>query len=75
MKGAPGLQSRLLTAHEVGDSVTLSRLYTEAADLAEAEGDRDRAAFFLTHAWVFALDAGSGTADVLQNRLRSWGRC
>lgn len=69
------LEPNLLAAHETGDIVRLSILYNEAAQLAELEGDRDRAAFFLTNAWIFALEAGTQSADEMHDKLRSWGRC
>ena len=53
----------------------MSRLYDEASRMAEGDGDRERAAFFLTHAWVYALEAGDPVADDLCDRLRLWGRC
>lgn len=68
------LEARLLAAHENADLRGLSCLYRQAAEMAERRGDRDRAAFFLTHAWVFALDAGMAEADVHARRLRAWGR-
>ncbi len=76
MTGAAGaLHRRLLAAHEAEDPALLSRLYSEAGDMAEISGDRDRAAFFLTHAWIFALEAGLDGAEDLRMRLRAWGRC
>ena len=69
------LDRRLLDAHAQGGADALSRLYQEASQLADAQGDRERAAFFLTHAWVFALEAGTPLAETLRDRLRDWGRC
>ena len=69
------LERRLLSAHEEGGAARLSRLYDEASRMAEGDGDRERAAFFLTHAWVYALEAGDPVADDLCDRLRLWGRC
>ena len=68
------LQAALLAAHAAGDRAELVRLYGEAADAAETEGDIDRAAFFLTHAWIFALEAGDAAAPELKHRLAAWGR-
>ena len=64
----------LLRAHAAGDREALVRLYTEAADAAEAAGDVDRACFFLTHAYVFALEAGHERASDLHGRLKARGR-
>ena len=45
-----------------------------AADKAEASDDIDAAAFFLTHAWIFALERGDQRAEAFRVRLASWGR-
>lgn len=68
------LQERLVAAHEGDDLAPLISLYREAADLAELDGDRDRAAFFMTHAWIFALEVGSADAVLCADQLREWGR-
>ena len=68
------LNARLLSAHGAGDKETLVTLYRDAADRAEARGDIDRACFFLTHAYVFALEAGHGDAAALRARLKARGR-
>lgn len=72
--GAATLEAELLAAHAAGDVARLSGLYAQAAMSAERGGERERAAFYLTHAWVFALDAGLDEAERLQADLRSWGR-
>lgn len=69
------LDRKLLAAHARGTADELSWLYQQASLLADADGDRERAAFFLTQAWVFALEAGTPLAESLRNRLRDWGRC
>lgn len=71
---AEDAERRILAAHADEDIAALARLYREAGEQAEAEGARDRAAFFLTHAWIFALEAGLEEADSLRDVLRSWGR-
>lgn len=65
------LQARLLTAHATGDGVALVALYTEAADRAVTE---EAAGFFLTHAYVHALELGHGNALALKARLVAMGR-
>ena len=65
------LQDRLLAAHACDDRQTLVALYTEAADTAP---DLDTACFFLTHAYIFALEAGNPAADQLSARLKVFGR-
>ena len=62
------LDERLLQAHADNDS---SALYTEAADQA---CDVNTHCFFLTHAYVFALEAGAETATDLHRRLKHYGR-
>ncbi|MEL6798821.1 MAG: hypothetical protein AAFO80_02990 [Pseudomonadota bacterium] len=68
------LDAQLLAAHAADDRGALVRLYAEAGDAAEVAGDRDRAAFYLTHAYVFALEAGDARAEGLHVRLKGWGR-
>ncbi len=71
---AEALEQRLLEAHAVEDGVLLSTLYAEAANLAEEEGETDRACFFLTHAFIFALEAGLPAARDFEQRLQEYGR-
>ena len=68
------LEARLLAAHETSDTAALMRLYTQAVDLAEAEGRLDAACFYLTHAYVFALDIGATQASQLHQKLVTHGR-
>lgn len=65
------LDARLLAAHEAGDRQALVALYTEAADGAS---DPAAAGFFLTQAYVFALDTGHPAAQHLRARLVADGR-
>lgn len=65
------LDAALIAAHEKGDGPALVRLYTEAADQAN---DVDAECFFLTHAYVFALEAGAPEAVDLHARLKAHGR-
>jgi len=68
------LDHRLLQAHARGDNRALIGLYTEAADMNEARQDIDAACFYLTHAYVFALDTGAPEARELHRRLKDRGR-
>ncbi|KIC31287.1 hypothetical protein [Leisingera sp. ANG-S5] len=68
------LDQALLQAHEDKDSAVLVRLYTLAGDQAEAAGNIDAACFYLTHAFVFALEAGLPAAKELNRRLAERGR-
>ncbi|MEM6619616.1 MAG: hypothetical protein AAF631_09965, partial [Pseudomonadota bacterium] len=52
---ADTLNARLLAAHAAGDARTLVALYRQAGD--DATDDTARG-FYLTHAYVFALEAG-----------------
>lgn len=65
------LNARLLAAHEGDDRFALIRLYTEAADMAN---DLDAECFFLTYAYIFALEMGAPEADALRARLIAHGR-
>lgn len=68
------LERELLAAHESDEGNALIGLYAAAADKAEASDDIDSAAFFLTHAWIFALERGDERAEALRARLANWGR-
>ena len=68
------LDAALLRAHADNDTDRLVALYTEAADQAEGRGEMDAACFYLTHAYVFALEAGAAEAATLNRRLAAHGR-
>jgi hypothetical protein len=68
------LDSALIAAYEARDWPRLVGLYTEAADGEEARGNIDAACFFLTHAYVFALQTGDVRASSLHQRLKARGR-
>lgn len=70
---SPGdaLNTRLLAAHAAGDKPALVGLYTLAADAAPS---LDAACFYLTHAYIFALDLGDSRAAGLKARLVQHGR-
>ncbi|MGP6086242.1 hypothetical protein [Antarctobacter jejuensis] len=65
------LDDRLLRAHARDDRRALVDLYTQAADQVN---DLDAACFFLTHAYVFALELGDARASALHARLKAEGR-
>jgi len=71
---ALALDQLLLDAHARDDRPALIRLYTLAADRHEVAGDVDAACFYLTHAFIFALEAGAPEADNLNARLVAHGR-
>jgi hypothetical protein len=68
------IDARLLEAHAGGNLVDIAFHYARAAVQAEEQGDTDRACFFLTHAWIFALEAGDPIAAEHRSRLAGYGR-
>ena len=71
---ASDLDAALLKAHADQDGPALVRLYARAADMAETVGDIEAMCFYLTHAYVFALEIDDPTADALHARLKAEGR-
>ncbi len=68
------LDRELLAAHALKDIARLANLYEQAANLSENGADIDAACFYLTHAYVFALEGGlPNTADI-NSRLHAYGR-
>lgn len=65
------LDAQLLAAHAAGDMPALITLYTAAANQTK---DVDAACFYLTHAYVFALECGDTCAPELRARLARHGR-
>lgn len=68
------LEAVLLEAHAREDHASLITHYDKASLLAERENDMDRAAFFATYAWIYALELGEARAAQLESRLRKWGK-
>ncbi|MEM1046982.1 MAG: hypothetical protein AAGL24_12545 [Pseudomonadota bacterium] len=68
------LDDALLDAHAREDRETLVALYAEAGDHELAAGNVDAGCFFLTHAYVYALEAGHPDADRLHAVLKRHGR-
>lgn len=65
------LHDQMLTAHAAGDGPALVALYSAAAAQA---GDVNAACFFLTHAYIFALELGDARAQGLRAQLVAHGR-
>ena len=65
------LHARILVAHAAGDRAAMAALYAEAAEQVQGE---DAQAFFLTQAYVLALEAGQPAAARLHARLCAMGR-
>ena len=65
------LDKRLLKAHSDGDCAALIALYLEAAARVGAD---EAQGFYLTHAYVFALEAGDPRARDIKAQLVAMGR-
>lgn len=65
------LDDRLLAAHLAQDGTALVALYAEAAAAADSP---DAAGFYLTHAYVFALETNHPDAPALRAALIAEGR-
>ena len=65
------LDAKLLSAYARADKTALVMLYAEAADGAK---DIDAACFYLTHAYIFALELGHIDTPKLHARLSEHGR-
>lgn len=68
------LEQAVLAAHENGDLTQLAAVYGQAASHWRALGEEEQEAFFLTHAWIFALEAGAPLSEQYWQRLRSLDR-
>lgn len=64
------LETAMARAQATGDWAEVIALYTQAADAAPDPG---ASAFYLTHAYVHALEAGSDQAPRLHARLLALG--
>lgn len=65
------LQDHLLDAHARDDRAALVTLYARAAD---GTDDIDAACFYLTHAYIFALELNDPATQTLYDRLKLHGR-
>ncbi|MDG1737688.1 MAG: hypothetical protein P8L68_12630 [Paracoccaceae bacterium] len=65
------LDQELLNAHERGDKSALVTLYSQAAEAATSD---DAKYFYMTHAFIFALDVGHPNANLLRAELIAAGR-
>lgn len=63
--------ARLLAAHASGDTAQLVALYRDAARAADTE---DQAGFYLTFAYVFALESGHPDIEAIRSELIAMGR-
>ncbi|ABD54805.1 hypothetical protein [Jannaschia sp. CCS1] len=67
---ADRFEAALRTARGTGDWSDVIALYLKAA---EAEGDPQGTAFYLTHAYIHALEAGDPRVPSLKTRLVALG--
>ncbi|WP_377506294.1 hypothetical protein [Octadecabacter sp. R77987] len=65
------LDDRLLAAHARDDRRALVTLYGEAGSVTN---DIDASCFYLTHAYIYALEMGHPDTDALHARLAVHGR-
>lgn len=65
------LDAALLAAHANHDGTALAALYAQAADATDNE---DAACFYLTQAYVYALETDDTLAATLYGRLKAKGR-
>lgn len=65
------LDARIIAASAAGDKSALVGLYLQAARAAATEAERG---FFLTCAWVFALETGDTREEELAQELEAAGR-
>ena len=67
------LDDALLAAHARGDNSTLVRMYRQAGE-AVLETNEVQGCFYLTQAYVFALESGMDVAEDLRAVLVERGR-
>ncbi len=68
------IERKLQAAFERNDLELLAAIYTDAANASEQRGEFDEACFFLTQAYVCALQQGTDSAAELRLRLIEFGR-
>lgn len=68
------LHAEILKAHERKDIPLLAELYNQAGNNQLKTGDIDAGCFYLTHAYVFALEAGLSQAKDIHETLVAHGR-
>jgi len=68
------LQTQILQAHDSHDYLSLIPLYSQAASIAEQHNDIGAARFFLTQAYIFALDNNDAAHSVLLQRINQHDR-
>ena len=67
------LNQQVLAAHKEGDGRRLSELYARAGHRMISDGQITEGCFFLTQAYVFALEEGMDSADNIHATLVKLG--
>ena len=68
------LDQDLICAHQTGDTSKLVVLYQQAAEASFARNDHNAGCFYLTHAYIFALESNHPKASVIHAELVRHGR-
>ena len=68
------LDQDLIRAHQANDLDKLVELYQQAADDSFGRNDIDAGCFYLTHAYIFALECNHPNACLIHSRLVYYGR-
>lgn len=68
------LDSALLEAHARDDRQSLVGLYAQAAEMSEQSGNLPAACFYMTHAYIFALEMAHPDTPRLHSWLKHHGR-
>ena len=63
--------AKLLAAHASGDTAQLVALYRDTARAADTE---DEVGFYLTFAYIFALESGHPDVETIRSELIAMGR-
>ncbi len=70
----PDLDQKIKQAHATGDCAALARFYKLGGEALIADENSQAGLFLLTHAYVFALEAGIEEAEPLHRTLVAAGR-
>lgn len=68
------LDRAILAAHAAKDIAALVPLYRQAGETMIKGGNLNAGCFFLTHAYIYALDCGDDAAPEIHQTLVAYGR-
>ncbi len=68
------LNAEILAAHDSGDNATLVRIYKKLGDDELDAGRELEGAYFLTQAYVYALEGGLPVRHEIHKTLVAYGR-